>query len=79
MIIIQAEFLLEFKDKSDWIRRCPECLPIKQDWEEWIWVDQNGNILRSGVDFDASTQLGTFPVKVFKLIRSSEVIKKMKR
>lgn len=72
-IEVQAEFIIEFKSKSEWVNNCPKCLPFKPAGEEWIWLDKNGNTLTNGMDFMAAEKALTFPVKVFRTKRVSEV------
>jgi hypothetical protein len=71
---IRAEFLFEFTSKQDWINRAQELFaPCPSDIQETICLDTGGNVLTTGKDFSDAEVLGTYPVKVYRLVRVSEV------
>jgi hypothetical protein len=76
-IELNAEFLFELQSKKEWINRVPECLPEKTTKaEEWIWIDKNGNSVIIGEDFAAAEKTESFPVKLYRKIRTAEMLQK---
>lgn len=67
-IEVNAEFLFELKSKQQWVNRVPDILPVKTRREEsWVWVDKNGNVFETGIDFMAAQKHNTYPCKVYRL------------
>lgn len=67
-IIVNGELLFELRSKQDWVNRVPRILPKKiRAGETWIWVDQNGDVFESGVDFAAAEIRATYPCRVYRL------------
>ncbi len=67
--------LFNLESKQDWINKCPGFIPEKKSRAElWLWLDNKGNTLTMGEDFEAAEELNTFPVRVYKLIRTSETL-----
>ncbi len=67
-ITVKGEFIYEIQSKQDWINKCPERLPQKQrSYEQWAWVDKNGNVFLIGEDFSAAEKAATYPCKIYRL------------
>lgn len=73
-ITINAEPLFEFSSYAEWVNKA-------QGWfgnlnlskaEKTVCIDPNGNILTVGADFKIADCRNLFPVKVFRLVRTSE-------
>lgn len=71
-IVVTGELILELTSRQDWFNRIPRALPEKRADEQWIWVDRYGNVLTVGKDFVAAEKMKSYPVKIFRLQRSSE-------
>jgi hypothetical protein len=72
-INVKGELILTLESKQDWIEMVPKCLPAKiRSVETWLWVDTKGNILRIGEDFEAASNLESYPVRVYRLQRAAE-------
>lgn len=72
-IKILAEEIIVLDTFNDWVRKCPNCLPKKKNrHEQWLFVDKNGCVLTVGEDFMMAQENKSFPVKVYKLKRTSE-------
>lgn len=76
-ITINAEYLFEFKNFQQWTNTAQQCykslgssLAIQT-----VCIDVQGNALTLGSDFIIAERSGNFPVKVYRLIRTSEVVK----
>lgn len=75
-INIKAVHLLTIRSKQEWVNKIPRHLPVKESMaEQRIFIDCQGNVLAIGEDFAAAETLGTYPVKVYKLVRVSDVLK----
>ncbi|MFA6400908.1 MAG: hypothetical protein WCX31_04675 [Salinivirgaceae bacterium] len=75
-ISVNAEFLFKLSSKKEWINRVPDILPEKTTKaEEWIWIDKNGNSMIIGEDFQAAQDMDSYPVKVYRKIRTAEAFK----
>ena len=71
---IRAEFLFEFANKQEWINKAQSWfLPYLSKAEKTICLDTGGNVLTTGKDFADAEVLKTYPVKVYRLVRVSEV------
>jgi hypothetical protein len=73
-ITINAIYLFEFASKQEWINKA-------QSWfqnlelsaaEKTVCFDVHGNVLNVGADFSRADELETYPVKVYRLIRTTE-------
>lgn len=74
-ITINAEFLFEFTSKIHWINTAQETF-LQQgltNAEKTICIDKNGDACNIGLDFSYADKLDLFPIKVYRLIRTSEV------
>lgn len=70
---LNGELLFTLQNKQDWVNKCPGIIPPKKYYgEEFIFVDTNGNILKMGMDFMAAEKQKTYPVKVYRLKRTSD-------
>lgn len=66
-VSVKATLLLTLKSKSDWVRKCPDCLPEKnRAGEKFLFLDANDNVLESGVDFMHAEEIGSYPVRVYR-------------
>lgn len=73
----KGTLIFQLESKADWIAKCPGFIPEKKSRaENWLWIDSNGNNLTIGEDFQAAEDLSTYPVKVYRLLRTSETLKK---
>jgi hypothetical protein len=71
-----GELILTLESKDEWIRKVPRRLPEKNYYNEhFIWIDANGNTLVMGEDFAAAEKIGSYPVKVYRHTRVSDVAK----
>ncbi len=71
---IRAEFLFEFSTKQEWINKAQSWFaPYLSKAEKTICLDTGGNVLTTGKDFADADVLKTYPVKVYRLVRVSEV------
>jgi hypothetical protein len=76
-VIIQAnaEPVTTFHSFSDWVNKAfSRTAGFKRD-EQLIWLDKNNNTLTIGKDFQVANDNDLFPVRVFRLIRTSQVNK----
>lgn len=72
--LIRAEFLFEFANKQQWINKAQSWFaPYRSLSEKVICLDTGGNVLTSGKDFAGAEVMKTYPVKVYRLVRVSEV------
>ena len=72
-ITIHGELVLTLKSKQDWEKRIPYELPELDNRDKLIWVDKKGFGLTIGLDFVKAESAATFPVKVYRQIRASEI------
>lgn len=71
---IGAEFLFEFANKQQWIDKAQSWFsPYLSLAEKTICLDTGGDVLTTGKDFADAEVLQTYPVKVYRLVRVSEV------
>ncbi len=75
-ITVKGELLLILESKQHWINKVPRQLPAKRSDEEWIWIDAHGYAMVLGEDFSAAQSMKTYPVKVYRLVRAVEGLKK---
>ena len=73
-IKVKGELLFELSSEQDWVNRVPYILPEKQDAQQLLWVDINGNVFTTGLDFKAATLAKSYPCKVYRLRRVSQII-----
>lgn len=67
---VKAELLFEFKDAIDYnlnVHDRRNSLP--NDGSRIITIDSEGHCLTIGLDFQRANELGTFPIKTYKLAR----------
>lgn len=77
---IRAEYLFEFSNKHQWINKAQSWFaPYLDKQEKTICLDAGGNVLTTGKDFADAEVLKTYPVKVYRLIRVSEVYANLER
>jgi hypothetical protein len=77
---IRAEFLFEFSNKQQWINKGKSWFsPYLSKAEKTICLDTGGNVLTTGKDFADAEVLKTYPVKVYRLVRVSEVYTNLER
>lgn len=71
-----GELILTLESKNEWVRKVPNHLPEKNYYNEhFIWIDANGNTLAMGADFAAAERIKSYPVKVYRHIRTSDAEK----
>lgn len=73
-IEINAEFIVELKSMNEWISKIPRCLPSLPRSEKLLFVDKEGNALTIGEDFSNADIASLYPVKVYRLIRTTEFV-----
>lgn len=71
-VTLRGEFIIELESKEDWCNSIPCRLPKLSSAERLIWIDANGHGLTCGLDFRSAEQLNSYPVKVYRQIRTSE-------
>ena len=72
--VIRTEFLFEFSSMQEWINKASIFFePYSSETVKTVCLDKGGNVLTSGKDFADAQTLGTYPIKVYRLIRVSEV------
>lgn len=72
---IRAEYLFEFTSKQQWINKAQSWFaPYMSKSEKTICLDRMGNCLTSGKDFADAEIIGTYPIKVYRLVRVSEIV-----
>mgnify|MGYP001810083329 CR=1 FL=1 len=75
---IRATYLFEFTSKQQWINKAQSWFePYTSLAEKTICLDKNGNVLTTGKDFSDAEIVNSYPVKVYRLVRVSEVVKPM--
>lgn len=74
-ITLNAEYLFEFLSKQQWIDKAQGWFASQGGGEKTVCIDANGNCLNVGLDFAAADNCQTFPVKVYRLVRTSEAYK----
>lgn len=72
-IVFNGILIAELKSKQDWINRVPHCLPEKIKAEQRIWIDANCNCLAIGEDFSNAEIMASYPVKVYRQVRVTDV------
>jgi hypothetical protein len=66
--------LFEFSTKQQWVNKAQSWFaPYLSKAEKTICLDTGGNVLTTGKDFADAEVLKTYPVKVYRLVRVSEV------
>ena len=75
---IRAEYLFEFASKQQWINKAQSWFaPYLSKAEKTICLDKAGNVLTTGKDFADAEIIQTYPVKVYRLVRVSEVFQNL--
>jgi hypothetical protein len=75
-ITINAELLLVLESKRDWIAKIPERLPTKRfEKESFLWIDNNGNAFETGADFSAAEEQNSYPCKIYRTQKVSDLKK----
>lgn len=80
-VTINATCVLTLISKNDWVWSVPDKLPAKRyNGEKFLFIDSHGNYLHQGEDFNAATELRSYPVNVYAPVRAIEkAIKKCKK
>ena len=71
-LTIKVEKMDQFSSKADWIKRAQRVFAKKKPAEQWNCFDKYGNHLIMGRDFIAAEKLETYPVGVYRLIKTSQ-------
>lgn len=72
---IKAEYLFEFQSKQHWINKARDWFaPYASKAEKTICLDKNGHVLTTGQDFADAEIIQSYPVKVYRLVRVSELV-----
>lgn len=78
-LTLNAEFLFEFRNKTEWINRAKDQFRAHGNQanmaEKLVCVTKDGFVLTIGKDFEAARQLDAYPVRVYRLVRVSEILK----
>lgn len=75
---IRAEYLFEFTSKQQWINKAQSWFePYLSKAEKTVCLDTGGNVLTTGKDFADAEIIKTYPVKVYRLVRVSEVVQNL--
>lgn len=73
---INGELIITLNSKNEWVRKIPRHLPEKKYYnEQFLFIDANGNKLAMGEDFTAAERIGSYPVRVYRHTRVSDVAK----
>ena len=78
-ITLNAEYLFEFRNKTEWINRAKDEFRAHKNQanmaEKLVCITNDGFVLTIGADFEWAKQLDAYPVKVYRLVRVSEIEK----
>lgn len=76
-ITINAELITTFHTHSEWVNKASTTIGGFNRSEQILCIDKNGDCLTIGHDFTIAKEKDLFPVKAYRLIRTSEqIIKK---
>jgi hypothetical protein len=73
-IQVNAEYLCTFKSFIQWVNKSTSWIGGFSKYEKIVCLDKNGNTLTGGEDFQFADKNDLFPVKAYRLLRSSEEI-----
>lgn len=73
-IQVNAEYLCTFKSFSQWVNKASSWIGRLPKNEKIVCLDKNGNTVTGGEDFQFADKNDLFPVKAYRLLRSSEEI-----
>lgn len=71
-ITLKAEFIFEFDNKQHWINKGQSRLSGFAPGEKIICIDATCRALTCGADFKAAEEIGSYPVKAYRLVRVIE-------
>ena len=69
----QAEEIAVFDTHQRWVNKASSQIGGYRSDQKIICLDKNGNCLTIGTDFRIADEKGLFPVKAYRLVRTSEV------
>jgi hypothetical protein len=76
--LIKTEYLFEFTSKEQWINKAQDWFaPYRSLADKTICLDTRGYVLTTGKDFADAEITQSYPVKVYRLVRVSEVVQKL--
>lgn len=76
-ITVNAEYLFEFDSKQQWINKAQSWFAntgLMVNSENLVCISKDGDVLTCGLDFTAAEVMDAYPVKVYRLYRTSNVI-----
>ena len=73
VITIQSVLLFQFDTFSSWVNHASSWFKPYRHLS-YVCLDKNNNVCHIGKDFMYSRDNNLFPVRVYKLIQSSEVL-----
>lgn len=74
-IQLEAEHVTTFHSFSEWVNKASSRIGGFPRTQQIICVDINGNTLTCGEDFMSARDNDKFPVKAYRLVRTSEINK----
>ena len=69
---IKVEKMGQFDSKADWVHRAKMVFIHRRPDEEWKCFDKHGNHVHVGEDFRVAEELETYPVGIYRLIRTAK-------
>lgn len=70
-LLVKAEYLFEFTSENHWISKAQRwCKGYQKN--RLLFVDKENNYVEIGEDFRIAQEIGLYPVKVYRLIRTKE-------
>lgn len=74
-IILEAEHITTFHTFDEWVNKASSRIGGFRKEQKIICFDVNGNTLTIGEDFMIARDKKSFPVKAYRLVRTSEINK----
>lgn len=74
-ITLEAEHITTFHTFDEWVNKASSRIGGFRKEQEIICFDVNGNTLTIGEDFMVARDKKLFPVKAYRLVRTSEINK----
>jgi hypothetical protein len=75
-ITLEAEHITTFHSFDEWVNKASSRIGGFSREQKIICIDINGNTLTNGGDFMLARDNNLFPVKAYRLVRTSEKFKK---
>lgn len=75
-IKVNGKLVFEIHSKNHWINSFPGAIPNLPMSEQYLWIDNNGNIATCGEDFMYAETEDSYPIKIYHLQRISHLDEK---